>query len=140
MAHKAKEKSSKKGSKSQVSLTGDAGVRAPRVIGRPITSETATVVSKVESDPKAAQNPRQAILTAFGKLGGVRWLTKLAKRYPKDFAGLLAKAMPQDINVTGTVGYVPQAIPVEVREAIPGECIDVTPRPQPVADEPDPLT
>jgi hypothetical protein len=97
-------------------------------------------VTKVEPDLKAAANPRQAILGAFGKLGGVRWLVKLARKYPKDFASLLAKAMPQDINVTGHLGYTAMPVPVEMREAIPGTCIDVTPTVTQVTQELDPFT
>lgn len=91
-------------------------------------------------DPKAALNPRQSVLTAFGEVGGVRWLKKLAKKYPKDFVSLLAKAMPTDVNVTGTVGYVPMAIPVEERDAIPGEFTEVLRPALQVLEEPDPFT
>jgi hypothetical protein len=77
------------------------------------------------TDKKAALNPRQAILTAFGDVGGVRWLKKLAKRYPKDFASLLAKVMPQELSVTGSIGYAALPIPVEVRDPIEGEFTEV---------------
>jgi hypothetical protein len=99
--------------------------------------------NKVEPDPKSARNPRGAILDAFGKLGGTRWLVRLAKRYPKDFASLLAKAMPQDINLTGTVGYAPIQVPVEQRDAIPGQFTVVSESVIPAItadDEPDPFT
>jgi hypothetical protein len=89
-----------------------------------------------KADENAPKNPRQSILTAFGELGGVRWLVKLGKKYPKDFASLLAKVMPQDVNVNGTIGYVPLVIPVEEREAIPGVCVDITPPALPVELDP----
>jgi hypothetical protein len=124
----AKAKSKAKAAKEAKTTVIVADAR-PRVVvnNLPRDADGKIIRKPVEVDPKAAANPRQAILTAFGTLGGVRWLVKLAKKYPKDFAGLLAKAMPQDVNITGTVGYVPLQIPVEQREPIPGTCIDVTP-------------
>lgn len=83
------------------------------------------------------QHPREAILRAFERLGGRRWLVKLGKQYPKEFASLLARMVPNEVNVSGTVGYAPLAIPVEVREPIPGVCVDITP---PVPVELDPFT
>lgn len=77
------------------------------------------------------QHPREAILRAFERLGGRRWLVKLGKQYPKEFASLLARMVPNEVNVSGTVGYAPLPIPVEQREPIPGVCVDITP---PVVD------
>lgn len=94
-------------------------------------------LNKVERDAGAIANPRQSVLEAFGRVGGVRWLVKYAKRDPKGFAGLLAKAMPTELNVTGTMGYVPMQIPVEVRDAIPGEFTVIEPK---AVEEPDPFT
>lgn len=88
----------------------------PRVAGKP-----------VEETKKPIQHPREAILRAFERLGGRRWLVKLGKQYPKEFASLLARMVPNEVNVSGTVGYAPLPIPVEQREPIPGVCVDITP-------------
>lgn len=125
MARKAKSVPRKTGKGLPDTLQVEPAARPVRVIvsnlPRDADGKLIPQKNKVAADPKAAKNPRQAILEAFGILGGVRWLVKHAKKNPKDFGALLAKAMPQDINVTGTFGYVPMAVPVEQREPIPGE-------------------
>jgi hypothetical protein len=141
MAKAKKQAKAAKGAETQ-KLSPDAPAPV-RVIVSNLPRDAAGNITKkpIEVDKKAAENPRQAILTAFGNLGGVRWLVKLARKYPKDFAGLLAKAMPQDVNISGTVGYVPLRIPVEQRDAIPGEFVDITPKlVTHVTEELDPFT
>jgi hypothetical protein len=128
MARKAKAKQAKKAPSVPVTVQSMPDAPAPKKFipaGVPFTK--ANRLAKPERDASAIANPRQSVLEAFGRIGGVRWLVKYSKRDPKGFAGLLAKAMPQDVNVTGTMGYVPMQIPVEVRDAIPGEFTEVSP-------------
>jgi hypothetical protein len=41
---------------------------------------------------------REAILSSFETVGGEAWLAKLAKDDPRSYAGLLAKAMPTQVE------------------------------------------
>ena len=142
MAHNARVKSSAKRKSAPVPLAKGADAPTTRVIVSNLPRDAAgnVIAQKIEHDTKAEANPRQAVLTAFGKVGGVRWLVKYAKRDPKGFAGLLAKAMPSEINVTGTMGYVPMPVPVEVREPIPGEFTVVSEVVAPLVADLDPFT
>ena len=144
---KAKKKAKPKGGET-VKLTvipaaelpaGNSGAPAPVKFDPRQNLKRGHIKAPVPKDLKAAGNPRQAILTAFGEVGGVVWLKKLAKRYPKDFVSLLAKAMPTDINVTGTMGYAPMPVPVEERDAIPGEFTVLPGAPAALESEPDPF-
>lgn len=137
MAVRARVKPKVKAKIAPVPLAEGAVAPGRRVIGIPFDGKK--IVNKIERDTKAEVNPRQSVLEAFGRVGGVRWLVKYAKRDPKGFAGLLAKAMPSEINVTGTMGYVPMPVPVEVREAIPGEFTVISEVVTPVASDLDPF-
>lgn len=143
MAHKAKAKSSKKTKESPDRLkTGADAAPVTRIIvsNLPRDADGKVIRPTQEADTKAEANPRQAVLTAFGRVGGVRWLVRYAKRDPKGFAGLLAKAMPSEVNVTGHLGYTATPIPVEVREPIPGEFTVVSEIVAPLVTELDPFT
>lgn len=45
---------------------------------------------------------REAVLAAFGKLGGVRWLVKLGQTNPVEFARLLGRLLPREVSVTSS--------------------------------------
>lgn len=140
MAPKARLKSSTKRTIAPVPLTEGAVAHVKRITVDNLPRDAnGKPLNRVERDTKAEVNPRQSVLEAFGRVGGVRWLVKYAKRDPKGFAGLLAKAMPSEINVTGTMGYVPMPVPVEVREAIPGEFVVISEVVTPVASDLDPF-
>lgn len=141
MALKAKKKSSKSVAPILLPAIIDADARPPRKVNDNLPRDAnGKPLNKVERDENAEKNPRQAVLTAFGKVGGVRWLVKYAKRDPKGFAGLLAKAMPTEVNLSGTVGYAPLPIPVEMREPIPGEFTVIQETVTQVTQELDPFT
>lgn len=44
---------------------------------------------------------REAILDSFEAIGGVKWLQKLAAEDPRSYSGLLAKAMPTQVEGAG---------------------------------------
>lgn len=44
---------------------------------------------------------REGIFEAFEELGGKDWLVRLAKDDPRSFSGLLAKAMPTQVEGAG---------------------------------------
>ena len=63
---------------------------------------------------------REGVFEAFAELGGKEWLKGLAKDDPRSFAGLLAKAMPPQVEGSGggpvvvqIVTAVPDPVPVD---------------------------
>ncbi|WP_082840302.1 hypothetical protein [Gemmata sp. SH-PL17] len=50
---------------------------------------------------------REAVLAAFGKLGGVRWLVKLGQTNPVEFARLLGRLLPREVSVTSSSATSP---------------------------------
>lgn len=47
---------------------------------------------------KVTRNLKAAILQAFDKVGGVRWLVTLAESDPRAFAALLGRILPNEIR------------------------------------------
>lgn len=61
--------------------------------------------------PKGVKNKFQvhlfeALQAAFDKAGGTKYLYDLSQEHPKIFAQLLAKVMPNDINVFAEVNVI----------------------------------
>lgn len=143
LARRAKSVPKKKAVVVAGTLPGEPDARPKRIVVSNLPRDEngkITAPKKVEPDSKARDNPRQAVLDAFGRIGGVRWLVKYSKRDPKGFAGLLAKAMPTEVALSGTVGYAAMPIPVEVREPIPGEFTVISEAVAAAVPELDPFT
>ena len=54
---------------------------------------------------KTTQGVKRAIEEAFDKAGGVEYLVKVANKDPRAFLALLAKLIPTDIKVEGSVTH-----------------------------------
>lgn len=85
---------------------------------------------------KKRQHPKDAVLDTFADLGGKRWLKNNARKNPKDFIGLLSKAVSGEGAGGTSVTYIPVIVPVEQREVSMGVLESVQ---TPVAPEPDPF-
>ena len=103
-------------------------------------------VSKNMPRPKGSKNKatikiKTALTNAFEKAGGEKYLLKVAKNDPKTFCGLLAKIVPSELHLSGTVLIdIGQAmVEADSRkkqlEATRPPLIDVTPIPKALKDK-----
>ena len=53
---------------------------------------------------------REAILAAFDELGGVAWLVRLGRTNPTEFARLLGRLLPREVQVTSSTGTKPPSL------------------------------
>lgn len=93
------------------SVTGQVLPKAPAP--QPVEGASQQVVKKPDTK---RQHPKDAVLDTFHNLGGKRWLKNNAKKNPKDFIGLLSKAVSAEGGGNSGIVYVPVIIPVEQRE------------------------
>ena len=93
------------------------------------------------SKNKATIKIKTALTNAFEKAGGEKYLLKVARNDPKTFCGLLAKIVPSELNISGTVLIdIGQAmVEADSRkkqlEATRPPLIDVTPIPNTLKDK-----
>ena len=84
----------------------------------PLTGETLETVQRVtatDTPATGAQSLSDAAIQTFRELGGMKWMRKYAKEFPKEFMSLMARTAP-DEGVSGGMSYVAVPIPVEQRE------------------------
>jgi hypothetical protein len=55
--------------------------------------------SRKGSPNKITADIKEAVLKAFTEVGGWKWLVRLAEENPKAFAVLLAKLLPNNVNL-----------------------------------------
>lgn len=63
------------------------------------------VLTRQNKSGTAGEQTRHAIMTAFEELGGYQWLVELGKENPRQFASLLAKLTPSEVNQTVEVKH-----------------------------------
>lgn len=65
---------------------------------------------KPRSPTQATLTVKQALDGAFVNIGGMKWLEKVARKYPVDFLKIWAKMLPLEVQVT----KAPEPINVQV--------------------------